>query len=91
MSLIGVSALPALAQTPPSNFDIENYQGLFQAVLQRDSKKLAQQIKLTPDIDQRDSYGRTALHVATYFANHEAMNLLQKAGADANALEHDCH
>ena len=37
----------------------------------------------------RDSHGRTALHVAAYTADHEAMRLLVNAGANPNALEHD--
>ncbi len=38
-------------------------------------------------LDARDSHGRTALHVATYYRQHDVMRALAKAGADANALD----
>ena len=81
--------LPVSAQTPPSRAEIKNYSPLFQAVVEGDPTRLAQQIEATDSIDQRDGYGRTALHVATYYSNHEAMSALVNSGADANALEHD--
>jgi uncharacterized protein len=37
----------------------------------------------------RDYYSRTALHVATYFKQHDAMRALVMAGEDPNALEGD--
>ena len=58
-------------------------------VIHNDIKALKKAITETDRIDQRDDYQRTALHVAAYFANHEAMRLLVAAGADPNALEHD--
>ncbi len=78
-----------LAQSPPSYLEVAEYSGLFAAVVSRDSEALRQEIKITEDIDQRDSYQRTALHVAAYMGRHEAMRMLVKAGADPNALEQD--
>lgn len=81
--------IPAGAQTPPSATQIAKYSGLFRAVVGRDNEQLRHQIKRSDNIDRRDDYARSALHVATYFANHDAMRALVAGGADANALEHD--
>jgi len=77
------------AQTPPNKGEISRYRGLFEAVVKQDSTALKKHISTTTNIDERDNYGRTALHVAAYSANHDAMRLLVKAGADPNALEND--
>ena len=79
----------AAAQVPPSAAEIAEYKGVFAAVVQNDIPALEAAIKQTDNIDARDNYHRTALHVAAFFGNHEAMRLLVKAGADPNALEHD--
>jgi hypothetical protein len=77
------------AQTPPEAWQVLKYSGLFEAVVESDSVALKKHISTAKDIDKRDDHGRTALHVAAYTANHEAMRLLVEAGADPNALEHD--
>lgn len=77
------------AQRPPSYEEVAEYQGLFSALVNRDIEALRREIKNTDEIDQRDSYRRTALHVAAYMGQHDAMRMLVKAGADPNALEHD--
>lgn len=79
----------AVAQTPPNNIDVENYRGLFRAVVEYDTSRLNQLLSSGVDIDQRNGHGRSALHVAAYFQNHAAMRQLVAAGADANALEGD--
>jgi len=40
-------------------------------------------------VDARDARGRTALHVATFARQHEAIRLLARAGAKLGALEND--
>ena len=77
------------AQTPPGTWEVLKYSDLFEAVVERDPVALKKHISTAKDIDNRDDHGRTALHVAAYTANHEAMRLLVQAGADPNALEHD--
>ena len=79
----------SLAQTAPDSSQVATYQGLFKAVVEKDIAALKKAITEADDIDTRDSYQRTALHVAAYVANHDAMRLLVKAGADPNALEYD--
>jgi ankyrin repeat protein len=79
----------SFAQTAPSAFEIANYSGLFAAVINGDMNTLNKEIKQSKSVDQRDSYARTALHLATYTGNHRAMQALVSAGANANALEQD--
>jgi ankyrin repeat protein len=81
--------LGALAQTPPSDFELTSYTGLFRAVVQQNDEALAQALESTTNIDQRDDHGRSALHLAAFRGNHAAMRKLVAAGADANALEND--
>lgn len=89
-ALPGYFMLPnSFAQTPPASHEILAYSGLFKAVIDHDLTALKKAIAETSDIDLRDSHGRTALHVAAYTADHEAMHLLVNAGANPNALEHD--
>jgi ankyrin repeat protein len=82
-------SLQALAQTPPSAADLAAYDELFSAVVKQDAALLQQALESTQDVDRRDGYGRSPLHVAAYFGNHQAMRKLVAAGADANALEQD--
>ena len=80
--LVCASAL--FAQTSPTTWQVLKYSGLFEAVVERDPVALKQHIATSKKIDERDDYGRTALHVATYTANYEAMRLLLEAGANVN-------
>ena len=82
-------SLQAPAQTPPSASDLAAYDELFSAVVKQDAALLQQALESTQDVDRRDGYGRSPLHVAAYFGNHQAMRKLVAAGADANALEQD--
>ena len=77
------------AQRAPNSVEIAAYAGLFAAVVEHDNQALEQAIAAADDIDRRDDYHRTALHVAAYLGNHDAMRKLVEAGADPNALEHD--
>ncbi len=82
-------ALPAAAQVPPSAAQTAAYQGLHAAAARGDSAKLKRLLAARPDVDVRDAYGRTALHVATFAREREAIRLLEKAGASLDALEND--
>lgn len=87
--MVLIWSLNAPAQTPPNASELAGYKGLFRAVIQQDVAALEQALKSTQQVDLRDGYERSALHVATYFGNHAAMRKLVAAGADANALEQD--
>ena len=79
----------ANAQVPPNAAELAAYDGLFSAVVDNDRVALERALAESRDPNERDRYGRTALHVAAYYANHGAMRALVDAGADANALEYD--
>lgn len=89
IAVLFIFSFVASAQTPPKSWEILQYSGLFKAVVDGDLVALKKNITESKEIDRRDDYARTALHVAAYTANHEAMHLLVAAGADPNALEHD--
>ena len=77
------------AQVPPSHGEIAQYKGLFAAALANDAAQIKSLIARGEAADQRDSYQRTPLHAAAYFAKHDAMRALAAAGANPNTLESD--
>jgi uncharacterized protein len=87
--LLFAVALPAPGQVPPSAAERAAYQGLFLAAARGDAAEIARLAAAGSAVDARDSYARTPLHVAAYFAQQEAMRALVTAGADPNALERD--
>lgn len=82
-------ATPAQAQMPPSAAETAAYQGLHAAAARGDVPKLTQLIAARADVNARDGYGRTPLHVATFARQADAIRALAQAGTDLNALEND--
>jgi ankyrin repeat protein len=82
--------VPAVdAQTAPTEAEIRNHGPLHAAALRGDLPTLAATIAGRAPLDARDGHGRTALHVATFASQREAIKLLVAAGADLGALEND--
>ena len=79
----------AQAQVPPARGEIAQYTGLFAAALANNAAGIKALIAKGEPVDARDSYQRTPLHVAAYFAKHDAMRALIASGANPNALEND--
>ena len=79
----------SFAQVPPSSAEIAEYSGLLAAASKGDAVKIKILAAAGAQVDERDAYGRTPLHVAAFGAHHEAMRALVDAGADPNALEKD--
>lgn len=82
-------AAGAAAQVPPTPAEFAQYGGLFAAAAKGDVAALVRLVASGARIDARDGYARTPLIVAAYAGRHDAMRALVKAGADANAREHD--
>ncbi len=88
LTLAGVSAPPHLhAQVPPTATEAAAYQGLHAAAQRGDLAAIGQLATSPAALQARDSAGRTALHVATFARQHQAVRALMQAGADPAALE----
>ena len=79
----------AQAQVPPTDAELAAYAGLHAAAAKGDAAQVARLVSAGSDLNARDGYRRTPLHVAAYGKHHEAMRALAAAGADPNALERD--
>lgn len=79
----------AHAQVAPSATEVAAYRGLHAAAARGDTTKIEQLVAAGADINLRDAYGRTPLHVATFAKQRAAVQTLIKAGADKGALEND--
>lgn len=77
------------AQTPPSSNEVEQFSPFHQAVYQGNIEDVISHIQNTNNLEQRDMFGRTAVHIATYQSEKEILEYLVKAGADVNAFEND--
>ena len=82
-------ATTAQAQVPPTAAETAAYQGLHAAAARGDMPTLNKLIAAKGDLNARDAYGRTPLHVATYARQAEAIRALAKAGAGLDLLEND--
>lgn len=77
------------AQIPPTNAQITKFEPLQIAAHRGDLSGVMSLIRSKTSLDQRDSYGRTALMIAT-FANHTSIvEALLKSGANTALLEND--
>ncbi len=79
----------AQAQIPPSKNEVAGYTGLLAAAAKGDAAEIKALVANGANVDTRDGYGRTPLHVATFRGHHDAMRALADAGVDPNALEND--
>lgn len=84
-----VCATTAHAQVPPTASETAAYQGLHAAAARGDVPALNRLLAARPDVNARDAYGRTALHVATHARHGEAVRVLAKARANLDLLESD--
>jgi ankyrin repeat protein len=79
----------AHAQVAPSAAETAAYRGLHGAAARGDVAKIEQLVATKVDLNTRDAYGRTPLHVATFARQGAAVRALLQAGADKGALEND--
>jgi uncharacterized protein len=81
--------MPTYAQVPPCQQEIARYTGLHAAAQRGDVPQIQNLAAAKADLNARDSYGRTPLHVAVFARQREAVSALVKAGANINLLEND--
>ena len=87
---VAVGIAPMVAgQVPPTASERAAYEGLFAAADKGNAGEIARLAATGADVNARDGYGRTPLHVAAYAGKHDAMRALVKSGANPNALEND--
>lgn len=86
-ALMFLTNFAAMAQTGPSASEIAAYRGLLEAAHEGDVAGVSRLAKAGADVAERDSSGRTAVHVAAFAGNGAAFPALAAAGADMNALE----
>jgi len=89
LALFALAIAPAAAQVPPTPAETAAYSGLFAAASRGDAAQVARLVAQGGDVNARDGYGRTPLHVAAYARRQDAMRALVKAGANPNAFESD--
>src|SRR4051812_7793425 len=75
------------AQIPPTPADIAAYRGLHAAAASGDIAALRATLRGNPDLNARDSLGRTPVLVAAHLRQREVMRELAKAGADMRAQD----
>ena len=88
--ILSIVATPAArAQVPPTPAEAAHYTGLHAAAQLGDVAKIEKLAATKADVNTRDAYGRTPLHVATFARQRDAIRTLAKAGAGLELLESD--
>lgn len=80
-------ALPAAAQTPPSEAEIAAYEGLHAAAASGSVVEIDRLVKQGANLNARDGNGRTPMMVAAFRQDDAAVRALIEAGANVNALD----
>jgi ankyrin repeat protein len=73
----------------PTAAETARYAGLHAAASTGDLPSLERLIAARADLNARDSYGRTPVHVATFARQRDAIGLLARAGAALDLLENN--
>ncbi len=82
-------AAPAAAQVPPSAAEVAQFGALHAAAHRGDPQRLAAALAAGAAINGRDRLGGTAVQVARFARQRDAIRALVKAGADLSLLEND--
>ena len=88
---IGAAAFTgtANAQVPPTTQEIAACSGLAAATQRGDVAAIERLIANNADVDARDGFGRTPMHIAAFAKQRNAIRALIKAGANPGLLEND--
>jgi ankyrin repeat protein len=87
--VLALGAPTALAQVPPSPAEVAQFGALHAAAHRGDLGRLAAALAGGAPVNGRDGRGRTALHVAAFARQREAIRKLAQSGAELSALEDD--
>ena len=87
---LGLASSPVLAfPVSPSAAEIAQFGPLHAAAHKGELAEVERLIAAKSDLEARDAYGRTPLHVAAYAKRHEVIRALARAGANLGAFEND--
>ncbi len=89
MVVLTMGSAHSWAQVPPNAAETARYSGLLAAAARGDVAEINRLAASGANLNIRDDYGRTPLHVATFAKQRDAITALAKAGADLNAKERD--
>jgi uncharacterized protein len=89
LSLLLLAPVTTHAQVPPTPAQAAQYTGLHAAAHLGDVAKIEKLVAIKADLNSRDAYGRTPLHVATFARQRDGIRALAKAGANLELLEND--
>lgn len=90
-ALVAMAALaaPSQAQVAPSAAEAAHYTGLHAAAHKGDLVQLKKLLTGGANVNARDPFGRTPVHVATFARQPEVIRTLALAGANLELLEDD--
>jgi uncharacterized protein len=88
---LAMCAASTQAQVAPDVTEIARYAGLHAAAHRGDVATIEKLVASKADVNARDGYGRTPLHVATFAKQRDAIGALAKAGANLGLLERDLY
>jgi len=89
MFALAFAAFSAHAQVPPNPAEVAQFGPLHAAAHRGDLPRLGAALAAGAAPNGRESYGRTALHIATFARQRDTIRQLAQAGADLDALEND--
>lgn len=87
--LASLPASPAAAQVAPSAAEAARYTGLHAAAHKGDLQQLRKLLVSGVNVNARDPFGRTAVHVATFARQREVLRALAQGAANLELLEND--
>lgn len=79
----------AQAQIAPSAAEVARYTGLHAVAHRGDVLWVEKKLAGGADVNARDPFGRTAVHIATFAKQHDVLRALAQAGANLALLEND--
>ena len=88
---VAIHVPAAQAQVAPDAAEVARYSGLHAAAHRGDIAAIEKLIAGKADVNARDGYGRTPLHVATFARQRDAIRALARAGANLGLLERDLY
>ena len=88
-ALAMISGTPVSAQVGPGPTEVARYTGVHAAAHRGEWPQLKKLLAAGADVNARDAFGRTAVHIATFAKHGDVLRGLAQAGAKLELLEND--